>query len=129
MEEVLMIGLPLKYWQIGTCQEVAGEDKVSEPLADIAEELTITDNMQNVELDYGEVSSEVKTTGERNIEVRKYQFQDEIVVLTVDREHNSEVHAFKQINDGTLEPMSKEHVHEDTIDLADKHFRNRRTTS
>ena len=58
-----MIGLQLKYCRIGTYQEVAGEEKVSEPLNDIAQELSITDTMQNVELNYGEVKSDVKSTG------------------------------------------------------------------
>lgn len=110
----------------GTYQEVAGQEKVSEPMAGIAQELSIKDTMQDVELNYGEIKSDVKTTGERNIEVRKYQFQDEIIVLAIDREHEPEIHAFKKINDGVLEPMCTEHIHEDTIDLSDKRFRNTR---
>ena len=120
-----MIGLQLKYCRIGTYQEVAGEEKVSEPLNDIAQELSITDTMQNVELNYGEVKSDVKSTGERNIEVRKYRFQDKIVVISVYREHYSEIHDFKKVNDVVLEPLCTEHIHEDTIDLTDKRFRNR----
>lgn len=90
---------------------------------DISDELNITNNMENEQLEYGEVNSYVDAEGDHRIQVGQYRYplnDGTTVVLEIDRARNSIEHVYKQDEDGKLVPMCVEHGLDSNMDLSNE---------
>ena len=90
---------------------------------DIAHELNITNNMENEQLEYGEVDAYADAEGDHRIQVGQYKYSfsnGTTVVLEIDRARNSIEHVYKEDEDGKLVPVCLEHVLNENIDLSNE---------
>ena len=106
----------------GSYKKLDIEPDMSEPLTELARELSISSDTQNQRhITDEELTAEYKEgtlKDERNIVINKTTLTDgRIVVMMIDNQNTSDVHVFEERENNLLVPLDQTHEHPDEIQL------------